>query len=248
MLNNGISEYFSDRLEEFRNSGAQEAFLSDLATKFGFSNITYFFLSSKTVTGSAGKLLTTYAADWQNHYFSMNYDEIDPIVLCGMQGFLPLDWALIPKAKESTKRFFGEAMEFGISDLGVTVPVRGANGETALVSLNSGMTLSDWQSYLKHHMADVTYFAHLLHREVLETLMDSGENARVALSKRERDVLQWAAEGKSSWETSTILGLSPRTVEYYVGNAASKLRAATKTQAVTKAMSQGHILVNAFQK
>jgi len=34
-----------------------------------------------------------------------------------------------------------------------------------------------------------------------------GQRRRV-LSGRERDVLAWAAEGKSSWEIATILGLS----------------------------------------
>ena len=241
MLNDGISEYFSNRLEEFRASEGQEQFLSDLAERFGFSNLTYFFLGSRIVNGSPGKLITTYAREWQDHYFTMNYDEIDPIVLFGMKAFLPLDWSLIPKVKKTARRFFGEAMEFGISDLGVTIPVRGANAETALVSLNTDMSSQDWALFLKEHVADVTYFASLLHREVLRPITNASGVTSVELSMREREVLQWAAAGKSSWETSTILGLSSRTVEHYLGNAASKLDAATKAQAVAKAIAQGHI-------
>lgn len=248
MLNDGISEYFSNRLEEFRASEGQEQFLSDLAERFGFSNLTYFFLGSRIVNGSPGKLITTYAKEWQDHYFTMNYDEIDPIVLFGMKAFLPLDWSLIPKVKKTAKRFFGEAMEFGISDLGVTIPVRGANAETALVSLNTDMSPQDWKLFLKEHVADATYFSNLLHREVLHSFPGACGEAKVELSLREKEVLQWAGAGKSSWETSTILGLSPRTVEHYLGNAASKLGAATKTQTVTKAIAQGHIHLCDFCK
>ena len=237
MLNGGVSEYFAETREGFLQSEDKERYLSGLAGKFGFSNVTYFFLSSKTVTGSPGKLLTTYAKDWQSHYFSRNYDEIDPILLVGMKSFLPVDWAMIPKAKKRAQRFFGEAMEFGISDRGVTVPVRGVTGETALVSLNAEGGKSDWTSYLKHHMSDITYFAFLLHGEILESIIRSSEKRSVTLTKREKQVLEWAAEGKTSWDTATILGLSYRTVEFYIGNAASKLGTVTKTQTVSRAMS-----------
>ena len=246
MLNGGVSEYFAENREDFRQSKDEGRFLSKLADKFGLSNVTYFFLSSKTVTGSPGKLITTYAKDWQNHYFTMNYDEIDPIILTSMKNFLPVDWSLIPKLKKNTKRFFGEAMDFGISEQGVTIPIRGASGETALVSLNSEISQSAWASHLKYQISDMTYFAFLLHNEVLHSMKCPTETISVTLSKREKEVLQWAAEGKTSWATSVILGLSERTIDFYIGNAVSKLGAATKTQAVSKAIAEGHILVNAL--
>lgn len=242
MLSGGVSAEFQENREAFQNSTDQELFLSELAAKFGFSNITYFFLSSKTVTGNPGKLLTTYAKDWQEHYFSMNYDEIDPIVLAGMRSFLPMEWTMVPRIKKTTKQFFGEAMEFGVSDQGVTVPVRGPNGETALVSFNSEFGQSDWSAYLKHIKSDIVYFAHLLHDAMLETIGHRDGGKTVELTKREKEVLQWAAMGKISKDTATILDLSERTVEFYHKNAAVKLGACTKTQAVSRAISKGHIL------
>jgi Response regulator containing a CheY-like receiver domain and an HTH DNA-binding domain len=52
------------------------------------------------------------------------------------------------------------------------------------------------------------------------------------LAPREREVLQWAAEGKTAWETAQLLGVSERAVQLYTANAMQKLRAKTKTQAV----------------
>ena len=62
-----------------------------------------------------------------------------------------------------------------------------------------------------------------------------GQRRRV-LSDRERDILAWAAEGKSSWEIATILGVSERTVNWHVEQSKKKLDAVTRTQAVIKAL------------
>ncbi len=60
-----------------------------------------------------------------------------------------------------------------------------------------------------------------------------------ALSAREREVLLWAAQGKTAWETSTILGISPKTVEFHLGNCGRKLGTATKAQTILAAARRG---------
>ena len=56
------------------------------------------------------------------------------------------------------------------------------------------------------------------------------------LSGREREVLMWAAEGKTASETATILKLSTSAVNLYSSRAMMKLQATTKTQAVAIAV------------
>ena len=56
------------------------------------------------------------------------------------------------------------------------------------------------------------------------------------LSEREREVLMWAAEGKTALETASILKVSASAVNLYAQRAMSKLQARTKTQAVAIAM------------
>ena len=63
----------------------------------------------------------------------------------------------------------------------------------------------------------------------------------IALAPREREVLQWAAHGKSAWETAQLLGLSERTVKFYIQRACSKLNAQNKTHAVATALARGLI-------
>lgn len=62
-----------------------------------------------------------------------------------------------------------------------------------------------------------------------------------SLSAREREVLLWAARGKTSWETSVLVGISPKTVEFHLGNCRRKLGAASKTRLVAEAVARGLI-------
>ena len=66
----------------------------------------------------------------------------------------------------------------------------------------------------------------------------------INLSAREREVLIWAAEGKTASETADILHVSASAVNLYAQRAMSKLHARTKTQAVAIAM-QNSMLFNA---
>jgi LuxR family transcriptional regulator of spore coat protein len=59
------------------------------------------------------------------------------------------------------------------------------------------------------------------------------------LSPRELSCLEWVAAGKTSWETSRILGISERTINFHVRNACGKLGVNRRAAAVAKAMRGG---------
>lgn len=59
----------------------------------------------------------------------------------------------------------------------------------------------------------------------------------VHLSTREREILRWVKDGKTSWEISMITGITERTVKFHVKNVMKKLGAASRTQAVAMAVS-----------
>ena len=61
------------------------------------------------------------------------------------------------------------------------------------------------------------------------------------LSNRELEVLKWIKEGKTSYETSVILSISERTVNFHVGNIIRKLDVINRIQAVAKALEKGLI-------
>lgn len=63
----------------------------------------------------------------------------------------------------------------------------------------------------------------------------------VKLNDREIETLTWVARGKTSAQIARKLGLVKRTVDFHVDNARIKLKTATRTQAVVKAVAAGLI-------
>ena len=61
------------------------------------------------------------------------------------------------------------------------------------------------------------------------------------LNSREVEILTLVSRGKTSVEIARKLHLSKRTVDFHMDNARSKLRAATRTEAVTRAAATGLI-------
>ncbi|MDO5506576.1 MAG: helix-turn-helix transcriptional regulator [Pseudoxanthomonas suwonensis] len=61
------------------------------------------------------------------------------------------------------------------------------------------------------------------------------------LSRREREVLQWCARGKTSWEVARILGITERTVNFHIYQAADKLGARGRQAACVRALLTGQI-------
>ena len=59
-----------------------------------------------------------------------------------------------------------------------------------------------------------------------------------SLTLREREVLWWAAQGKSALDIADILRITKRTVDEHIQNAARRLGAANRTQAVAIALRE----------
>lgn len=61
------------------------------------------------------------------------------------------------------------------------------------------------------------------------------------LTTRQLECLSWAQSGKSSFDIGTILGLSPRTVDWHVRDACARLGVRTRVQAVSQAVALGYL-------
>ena len=64
------------------------------------------------------------------------------------------------------------------------------------------------------------------------------EPSQHSLTPREREVLWWAAQGKSAWEIGKILHIAKRTVDEHTQHATRKLGAVNRTQAVVTALRE----------
>lgn len=232
-----IAEFFSDNEPLFYNKSSQYDLLNSICNKFDIDNITYLGSNLSNNDEDNDALLTTYRGEWEKHYFEQNYQNIDPVIRLGMQSLLPLDWSIIPRKTPIIKKFFGEAMECGISASGLSIPIRGPHGDRALISVNASHRNKDWAKFKNNNISDLTYFSYLLHNAITKIVNPNNTIKKIKLSPQETDVLSWAASGKTAWETGEIMNISERTVSFYIKNAAVKLNAVSKPQAVAKALS-----------
>ncbi|MGE3719998.1 MAG: LuxR family transcriptional regulator [Bauldia sp.] len=176
-------------------------------------------------------LAVTYSPEWVKHYKMEQFVEVDPAIQVGLRRVLPIDWAQFDRKDQVVRRLFGEAREFGLGRQGISLPVHGRHGDRALVSITSDSCERDWEHLRLRYMRDFQLMALHLHQAILR--LEGGWSApRAALSPRERECLQWVAEGKTYWECAVILGLSEHTVRCYLESARHKLGAANNSHAV----------------
>ncbi len=79
------------------------------------------------------------------------------------------------------------------------------------------------------------------HRGKVTIIRQPPGGSDITLTDRERDMLAWAARGKTASDTAEILKISDETVETHIRNAMRKLDATNKTHAVAKAIYLGLI-------
>ncbi len=65
-----------------------------------------------------------------------------------------------------------------------------------------------------------------------------------ALTKRQREALEWVGSGKTMQDIATIMGLTPATVEKHLRLAREALNVDTTAQAVLKAALQNQMFVS----
>jgi DNA-binding CsgD family transcriptional regulator len=58
------------------------------------------------------------------------------------------------------------------------------------------------------------------------------------LTSKETEIIKWVKQGKTTWDISTILGISERTVKFHVANILQKLDATTRAHAVAIALER----------
>lgn len=219
-------------------------FCSHLCDELGFDYFIYGAQLPTSLVKPRFVIISGYPQAWREHYNQNSYIRIDPTVAHCVGNVTPLTWSELGKretvASVDAQRFMNEAHDFGLRN-GVSFPVHGTAGENAMFSLACSSdrrvpaNLIDRALPLGHLLS--TY----IHEAVRRVFVDNDASialGQVRLTHREKECLTWAAEGKTTWETSQILGISERTVIFHLKNVSQKLNVSNRSQAVARAMSQ----------
>ena len=129
-----------------------------------------------------------------------------------------------------------EASEFKLN-VGYIVPIRQAGCGPALVTIAGANVELAGTAQMELHLAAMYAHAHV------SGLSQANLEARIVplLGPRERECLQWVAEGKTDWEISEILSISEKTANTYIERAKHKFGVATRVQAVVHGLRAGQI-------
>jgi DNA-binding CsgD family transcriptional regulator len=149
---------------------------------------------------------------------------------------LPLDWDDVRSTDETVQHIHEVAEQYGVGRHGISIPIREPGVGDAMFSVNFECDDRHWNEVRLRLVSRLHLFAHYYHLRMKDVIAAQPVTAEYDLSPREREVLRWAADGKTAWETAQLLGVSERAIRLYTENAITKLRAKTKTQAVAIAV------------
>ncbi|UXH77465.1 autoinducer binding domain-containing protein [Roseateles amylovorans] len=179
---------------------------------------------------------SNYPEAWKTRYEQGDFLRRDPTVAHAIVSDEPILWSDALFATCPELRL--EARAHGLAH-GWAQPRRDSRGMVSLLTcartdppiceeeLQAKAERLQWLSYLCHE-------AMLKHWD--SSLRDKGD---LDLSAREREVLRWSCDGKTSADMAQIIGVSEATVNFHMRNACQKLGTGNKTAAAVMAALMG---------
>lgn len=238
-------------LEEFiektnaANSAEQVfALFQEALGQLGYDRVCYSLITDHPSLGlHAGHgVMRNYSNDWMTHYSSNGYEKVDPVPKHCFATYKPFTWDQLLETQDLKKDemlVMNEAHDAHLYD-GVAVPLYGVNGELAGVGMASSAGGTDVDQNMLCKIRALAFQFHVAYTEKEAAQENSLQDVR--LTNREREILLWAAEGKSDPVIADILQISYSTVRFHMNNIFRKLDANERTFAVVKAIRNGLIL------
>ncbi|MEM7620852.1 MAG: autoinducer binding domain-containing protein [Pseudomonadota bacterium] len=235
-------------------------FLHSYSEHLGFSSFSFLDIGHPGLDNPFG--VTTHKASWHDTYKDNGFVHFDPMLPIARRTNHPFHWGAVALPQKKAARtpavlkIMQAARDHGYRE-GLVVPIHFADTIGRINSASSGFFWeqdeAQFFSMLQHHKHEMhiimVYWAQKMSDIAAQELgrrqkfvNEEGEHiVQNILTDRERDVLSWAAQGKTMLETATILTISDATVETHLKNAMRKLCADNKTHAVAKAIYLGFI-------
>lgn len=179
-----------------------------------------------------------YPKEWLQLYISKKFNLIDPIIIENFSNFKIQYWSDTYKIHNPPKNFLEISNSFGL-EKGYTYGVRTIrNTEASLFSIAGASVEHDplTETILKYTIPH-------LHQVLTRISTTIPPCRKIFLTTREKEVLNWISQGKSSWDISVILGISEKTVNFHVGSLMQKLDAVSRSHAVAIAFQLGLLCI-----
>jgi LuxR family transcriptional regulator len=211
------------------------AHIQRATVQLGFEHVAFGFQAPYPVTNPNVTLLNNYPTAWQQRYAQAGYLLTDPTVSHGRQSQTPIVWN--DQAFASNRALWADAQDHGIKT-GWAQSCLERSGAGSLLTLcrrAEPLTTSELQA----KEASMRWLVQVAHVILSRAVLSQEKITYAALTKREREVLQWSADGKSAQDIADILNLSKGAVDFHLKNSIQKLNAPNKTAAVARAALMG---------
>ncbi|MQT12663.1 helix-turn-helix transcriptional regulator [Segnochrobactrum spirostomi] len=240
-------------IERAATIGELKRILQNIAEATGFSAFSF-------IDGRPGDVtplvLNTIAPGFDRDYRSEGFVDVDPVIPVWRRSNAPFTWGAVPLPPRLGRRYPGAirtmmaARDHGYRE-GLVVPFHYVD---RLGRPYSSACTFFWTGQVSEFRRTVRDNSHWLHMVMLywaQRIVDlasvqQGQGKRihlddetpdlVRLTDRERDVLAWAARGKTAQDTAEILGIALDTIGTHMRACLQKLNANNKTHAVAKAI------------
>ncbi|MEO8531082.1 MAG: LuxR family transcriptional regulator [Deltaproteobacteria bacterium] len=183
----------------------------------------------------------TYDPTWVTRYIAEDYARIDPVVQGSLRNFNPFDWRKLDWGGKNVRNLLGEARDMGVGEQGFSIPIRGPNGQFAVLTVNDQRSDDAWTDFTHKQSNDLLLIAHYINQRALVIEQADGppREAFQNLSPREIDALSFMAMGFSRMQAADKLRISEHTLRVYIESARAKLGALNTTHAVARALTLG---------
>lgn len=157
--------------------------------------------------------------------------------------FDPVDWRKLDWSSKAARAFQADALVHGIGNQGFSIPIRGPNGQMAVLTASHTTDDDSWSEFIEKHRRDFILVAHYLNNKALQLETGRAPEPIRALSPRETDALTFLGMGYSRGQVADMLTISEHTLRAYIESARFKLSALNTIHAVARAITEGLIIV-----
>ncbi|WP_063663218.1 helix-turn-helix transcriptional regulator [Aliivibrio fischeri] len=239
--NINANEKIIDKIKTCNNNKDINQCLSEIAKIIHCEYYLFAIIYPHSIIKPDVSIIDNYPEKWRKYYDDAGLLEYDPVVDYSKSHHSPINWNVFEKKviKKESPNVIKEAQESGLIT-GFSFPIHTANNGFGMLSFAHSNKDIYTDSLFLHASTNVPL--------MLPSLVDNYQKINTThkksdsiLTKREKECLAWASEGKSTWDISKILGCSERTVTFHLTNTQMKLNTTNRCQSISKAILTGAI-------
>jgi DNA-binding CsgD family transcriptional regulator len=241
VVNNRTADFLA-ALETVTTSDGLWSETTDYLDGLGFTHSIYSLVDVRDA--KASRVWTSLPGSWTHRYLDESYQRVDPFYRYCCRTFAPIRTG--PEylnehgyLTEQERRVVLEGGETGFRS-GFLAPVRLiGSGSFGGWNLGSRFKRSELRAALKEHGHELRLAAFCIHEHADRLSQTESEPNFGRLSPRERECLLWLSRGLRTAAIADRLNIAPVTVDLHFKGARRKLKAATREEALAKAIVNG---------